>query len=125
MLFFRAIPLSVWRAACCSEFETFNVNLSVITVCLPVIFELSGPRNLLKTFGAIDRLRLWKHCLHSLSFQYIILIKIYLRAPGTLPTRDVYNIILRPLYIFTSCFDSCHTRILIHDCIVFGQLSVK
>ena len=34
-----------------------------------------------------------------------------LRVP--LPARDVYNIILRPLYIFTNFFDCCHTQI--HD----------
>ena len=47
MLFHSAIPLTVWRVPCCSEFNTFDVKLSVITVCLPFIFELSMPRNLL------------------------------------------------------------------------------
>ena len=72
MLFHSVIPLTVWRAPCCSEFNTFNVNLSVITVCLPVVFELSWLRNLLKTVCAIDRLRLWKHCYHSVSFPVVI-----------------------------------------------------
>ena len=57
---------------CNSEFNTFNVKLSVITICPPVIFELSVPRNLLKTFCAIHRLRLWKHCYHSVSFRVVV-----------------------------------------------------
>ena len=42
MQFRSAIPLPVWQAPSCSEFNTFNVKLSMITVCLPVIFKLSG-----------------------------------------------------------------------------------
>ena len=72
MLFHSAIPLTVWRVPCCSEFNTFDVKLSVITVCPPFNFELSMPRNLLKTFCAIDRLRLWKHCYHSVSFPVVV-----------------------------------------------------
>ena len=41
MLFRSAIPFTVWRAPCCSEFNTFDVKLSVIMVCLPAMFELS------------------------------------------------------------------------------------
>ena len=37
MLFCSTIPLTVCRAPCCSEFNTFNVKLSVSTVCLTVI----------------------------------------------------------------------------------------
>jgi len=38
MLFQSTIPLTVCQAPCYSEFNTFNVKLSVITVCLTVIF---------------------------------------------------------------------------------------
>ena len=38
MLFSSAIPLTVWRAPCCSEFNTFDVKLAMIRVCLTVIF---------------------------------------------------------------------------------------
>jgi len=72
LLFHSAIPLTVCRAPCCSEFNTFNVNLSVITVCLPVVFELSWPRNLLKIVCAIDRLMPLKHCYHYVSFPVVI-----------------------------------------------------
>ena len=37
MLFRNAIPLTVWRGPCFSEFNTFDVKLSLITVCLPVM----------------------------------------------------------------------------------------
>jgi len=66
MLFRSAIILTVWQATSCSEFNTFNVKLSVITVCFPVIFKLSWPRNVLKIVCAIDRLRIWKHCLTTM-----------------------------------------------------------
>ena len=39
LLFRSSIPLTVWRAPSCCEFNTFNVKLSVITVCLPAIFS--------------------------------------------------------------------------------------
>ena len=42
MLFCRAIPLTVLRAPCCTEFNTLNVKLSLVMVCLPVMFYLSG-----------------------------------------------------------------------------------
>ena len=34
------VPLTVSRAPCCRGFNTFNVKLSLITVCLPVNFKL-------------------------------------------------------------------------------------
>ena len=74
MLFRSAIPLTVWRAPCGSKFDTFDVKLSVITVCLPVNFEFSGPRNLLKPICAIDRLRLCKHCYHYVSSSCLVSI---------------------------------------------------
>ena len=98
---------TVWRAPCCSKFNTFDVKLSVITVCLPVIFELSGPRNLLKTVCAIDRLR--KHCYHSVSFPVVVLspwvtclslhkhLRIHVRCSALSP-----KLILKPLFIFLS-----------------------
>ena len=48
MLFHSAITITVWQAPSSREFNTFNDKLSVIAVCHTVIFELSGPRNLLK-----------------------------------------------------------------------------
>ena len=82
-------------------------KLSVITVCLPVIFELSGPRNLLKTVCAIDRLR--KHCYHSVSFPVVVWcpwvtclalhnhLRIHVRCSALSP-----KVILKPLFIFWS-----------------------
>ena len=72
MLFRSAIPLTVSRVYCCSEFNTFNVKLSVITVCLTVIFNIVGPRNHLKTVCAIHRLRVCKHCYHSMYFPVVV-----------------------------------------------------
>jgi len=46
-----------------------------------------------------------------------------LRVP--VPARDVYNIILRPLNIFTDFFDICDKQMLIYNYIIFGQLSIK
>ena len=76
MLFHSAITLTVKQAPSCSEFNTFNVKPSVITVYLPVIFELSGLRNLLKIICAIDRLRLWKHCLTIMCLSSSCLVSI-------------------------------------------------
>jgi len=42
MLFRSATTVTVWREPCCSEFNTIDVKLSVIMVCLPAMFELSG-----------------------------------------------------------------------------------
>ena len=74
MLFHSAITLTVKQAPSCSEFNTFNVKLFVITVCLPVIFEFIEPRNLLKPICAIDRLRLCKHCYHYVSSSCLVSI---------------------------------------------------
>ena len=71
---------SVCWAPCCSEFNTINIKLSVITVCLKFL-NLVGPRTLLKTVRVIDRRRLWKHWYHSLSFPVVGLISI-----GDLPS---------------------------------------
>ena len=98
---------SVW-APCFRNFDTFDVKLYVIiTVCLPVFFELSGPRNLLKTVCAIDRLR--KHCYHSVSFPVVVWspwvtclslhkhLRIHVRCSALSP-----KLILKPLFIFLS-----------------------
>ena len=42
-----------------------------------------------------------------------------------LPTRDVYNIILEPLYIFTYFKDICHKQMLLYYYITFEQPSFK
>ena len=66
-------------------------------------------------------------CFHNNNWkgQYIILNfkNQVLQVP--LPPRDVFNIILRPLYNFTDFFDFCHKQMLIHDYIKFGKLSIK
>ena len=61
MLFRSATTLTVRKRHL--VVSTFNFKLSVITVCLTVIFELSWPRNLRGKTIVIDRLRFWKHCL--------------------------------------------------------------
>ena len=43
----------------------------------------------------------------------------------SLPPRDVYNIISRPISYFTDLMDICHKQMLIYDYIKFVQLSVK
>ena len=35
-------------------------------------FSIVGQRNLLKTICAIDRLKLWKHCFHFVSFPVVV-----------------------------------------------------
>ena len=72
MLLRSTITLTVWRTPCCSEFNIFDGKHSLITVCLPVVFELSMADKSSKTVCAIDRLRLRKHCIHSVSFQVVI-----------------------------------------------------
>ena len=72
ILFHSAITLTVWQAPSCCEFNTFNIKLSVITICRLVIVEHSGLRNLLNTVCAIDRPRLWKHCYHSCVFLVVV-----------------------------------------------------
>jgi len=42
-----------------------------------------------------------------------------------LPTRDVLNIILLPIIIFTDFLDICHKQMLMYDNSIFGQLSFK
>ena len=46
-----------------------------------------------------------------------------LRVP--LPPRDVYYIILRPIFLGADFFDICHKQMLIYDYITFVQLFVK
>jgi len=72
MPFRSAKPLTVWRVPCCSEFITFDVGLFVIKVCPSVIFSKVGQSNLLKTVCAIDRLKLCKHCYHSVYFPVVV-----------------------------------------------------
>ena len=66
-------------------------------------------------------------CFHNnnLYGQYIILIKqgYMLRVP--LLPRDIYNIKLRPLNIFTDFIDICDKQMLMYGYIKFWQLSVK
>ena len=51
MLFRSTISLTVWQAPSCSDFNTFKIKLSMITVCLPVMsFSLVAPRYLLKIY---------------------------------------------------------------------------
>jgi len=45
--------------------------------------------------------------------------------PVPLPPRDVYYIILRPIFWGADFFDICHKQMLIYDYIKFVKLSVK
>jgi len=106
MLFRSAIILTVWQATSCSEFNTFNVKLSVITVCFPVIFKLSGPRNVLKIVCAIDRLRIWKHCLTTMCLSSSCLVSI---SEWPSPTQSCFFVrcsALSPKLIFKPLFNS-------------------
>ena len=114
MLFGSTIPLTVWRAPYCK----FNVKLAVITVCLPVIVEFSGPMNHLKPVCAIDRLRLLNHYYHCYYFN----LKSYVLRVPLLPC-DIYNIILRRLNIFTYFIDICHKQMLMYGYIKFWRSS--
>jgi len=49
---------------------------------------------------------------------YSINKQIYV-LPVPLLSRDVYNIILQPLYIFTDFFDICHKQMLMYGYIKF------
>ena len=66
-------------------------------------------------------------CFHNNNWkgQYIILNLKNQVLQVPLHPRDVFNIILWPLYNFTDFFDFCHKQMLIHDYIKFGQLSIK
>ena len=98
-----------------SEFNTFDVKLSVITVCLTVIFNIVGPRNLLKT---VDRLRLCKYCYHLVYFPVIVwspsvtclaLHKTYVcRLLHLIPKTHIVTIfwsisVKRQLLVYCSC----------------------
>ena len=106
MLFRSAIILTVWQATSCSEFNTFNVKLSVITVCFPVIFKLSGPRNVLKIVCAIDRLRIWKHCLTTMCLSSSCLVSISEWPSPTQSCLFVRCSALSPKLIFKPLFNS-------------------
>ena len=43
----------------------------------------------------------------------------------SLPARDVYNLILQPLNIFTDVFKICHKQMLMYDYIKLWQLSIN
>jgi len=59
-------------------------------------------------------------CFHNnkLYGQYIILITSYMLRVPLLP-RDVYNIKLRPLKIFTEFIDICDTQMLMYGYVTF------
>ena len=101
MLFHSTIPLTVWRVSCCSGFNTIGFKLSVITVCLPVIFELIGTEESSETVCAIYILILWKHCLFPSSclvsigdLPSFVQINVYVRCCVLSPT-----LIWIPLFI--------------------------
>ena len=75
-----AIPLTVQYPSQCNtpsqsgqhHIVVNSTHLTSQCPCLPVIVVLSGPMNLLKTVCAIDKVRFWGHCYHSVSFTVVV-----------------------------------------------------
>ena len=95
MLFHSAIPLTVWRASCCSELNTFDVKtLCDYRMSVSLFWSLVGPRKPL-TARLTDRLRLCKHCYDSCVFSSSCLVSI-----DDLPSSDFTNCYVCALFAF-------------------------